>query len=254
MNVLNLEFRYLGHFALRGGGEWHPGPSPKKGRDLIQYLGAYPRRVGTREQLAAAFWPELETDAVAHRVHLAASGARAYLRHVLAGYDAIHRVASGYAWSSRLTISSDVDEFLTCCRSGTPDALRSAVALYGGAFLAGELAEWLQPLRIRCATAYECALERLAEFAAAGGDHASALSYGLQLVDTEPAHEGATRLVMRSFAALGQRHRALERFDGLREYLRKHLGVEPTDETSSLALLLAAQPHDVSEALAAAPR
>ena len=235
MDSPTLEFRYLGQFAIRSRAGWQPGPSPKKGRDLIQFLGAYPRRVGTRDELASAFWPELDADSVAHRVHLAVSGARTYLRRMLSGYDAIQRVASGYAWNPRVAVSSDVDEFLALCRGGSVDGLRSAIALYRGEFLAGELADWLLPLRIRCATAYEFALERLACDARQRGDHAAAVSYGLELIGVEPGHEGATRMVMRAFAEQGQRGRALERYEALRAHLRKHLGLEPTEETSAVA-------------------
>ncbi len=240
MNAPRLEFRYLGQFAIRAGAEWQPGPSPKKGRDLIQFLGAYPRRVGTRDELASAFWPELDADSIAHRVHLAVSGARTYLRAMLGGHDAIQRVAGGYAWDPRVTVSSDVDGFLALCRAGSLDELRSAVASYRGEFLAGELADWMQPLHIRCATAYEFALELLAQDAQRNGDAANAVSYGLELVAAEPGHEGATRLVMRAFAAQGQRGRALERYDALQAYLRKHLGLAPTEETASLARALLA--------------
>lgn len=240
MDAPSLEFRYLGQFAIRSGTEWQPGPSPKKGRDLIQFLGAYPRRVGTRDELASAFWPNLDADSIAHRVHLAVSGARTYLRAMLGGHDAIQRVAGGYAWDPGVAVSSDVDDFLALCRSGSLDELRAAIALYRGEFLAGELADWLQPLRIRCATAYESALERLAEDARRNGDDASVVSYGLELIGAEPGHEGATRLVMRAFAAQGQRGRAQERYEALEAYLRKHLGLAPTEETASLSRALLA--------------
>src|SRR5580700_10014446 len=87
-----VEFRFLGTFAVRCGGSWHPGPPPKKGREPLQYLGTYPRRVATRDELAAAFWPGIDIDAVVHRLHLAASGARAYLRNLSGGSDALQCV------------------------------------------------------------------------------------------------------------------------------------------------------------------
>jgi DNA-binding SARP family transcriptional activator len=107
--------------------------------------------------------------------------------------------------------------------------------LYGGEFLAGETADWLQPMRVRCAAAYACALEALAQRAEAAHDYAGALSAGFKLQDVERGHEGATRLIMRCFAALGFRDRAELQYESLCDYLRQRLGVEPTLETTVLA-------------------
>jgi DNA-binding SARP family transcriptional activator len=234
LNV-GLEFRFLGQFSIRGLGGWQPGPSLKKGGELLQYLGIYPRRIATKDELAAAFWPELDPEAVAHRLHLAASGARGYLRHLLGGADAIVAVTGGYAWSTNASVRSDVEAFLALCRSDEPESLETAITLYGGEFLAGETADWLQPTRVRCAAAFACALEALAQRAEAARDFPAALSAGFKLQDAERGHEGATRLIMRCFAALGLRDRAERQYESLRDYLRQRLGVEPTHETTALA-------------------
>ncbi len=232
---ISLELRFLGQFSIRGAQGWQPGPSLKKGGELLQYLGTYPRRIATKDELAAAFWPGLEPEDVAHRLHLAASGARAYLRGRLDACDALISVPGGYAWSPNTTIGSDIERFLAYCKNRASQSLESAVALYGGEFLAGESADWLQPMRVQCASAYACALETLAHQAEASGDFPAALSAAFKLHDAERGHEGATRLIMRCFAALGQRERAECQYQSLREYLRARLGVEPTHETTALA-------------------
>jgi DNA-binding SARP family transcriptional activator len=235
MGVFALEFRFLGGFSLRSSTQWLEGPGAKRGRELIQYLGAYPRRVATHEALADAFWPDVEVDDVAHRIHLAASGARGYLRGVLAGNDVIRRAPGGYMWDPGVRVTSDVDELLRLCRSDSSDALKSALDVYGGEFLAGEPAPWVQPMRMRCASAYGNAVELLAHRAVSAGEYAQALAYGLQLIDAEPAHEAATRLTMRCFAMLGQRARAIECYNGLRAYMQRNLGISPALETAALA-------------------
>jgi DNA-binding SARP family transcriptional activator len=230
-----LQFRFLGPFAICGGGVWDPGPPPKKGREFIQYLAVYPRRVATLEDLAAAFWPRFEPDEVRHRIHLAASGARLFLRNLLDGVDALKCLGGGYTWGPAIRIESDVERFIACSRRGTIDGFRAAIDLYGGEFLAGERADWLQPMRVRLATARASALEALAENAFASRDYARALSFGLELVDAERGHESGTRLVMRCFAGLGQRTRVLEQYMMLKAYLAEQIGVEPTEETAQLA-------------------
>jgi len=236
--ALTIRFRFLGQFAILASGEWHDGPAPKRGRDLLQYLASYPRRVAARDALAEAFWPGEDLDAVAHRIHLAASGARSYLRTILDGYDAIVCQPGGYTWNAAVRITSDVEDFLNLAKSSVPDAAHAAVELYGGLFLAGESGDWLQPLRVRCSCAYEGLIERLADDAANAGDLEAALAYGLQLVEAEPGHESATRLVMRCLARLGRRARALDVYGALTAYLARHLGIGPARETTLLALEL----------------
>jgi LuxR family transcriptional regulator, maltose regulon positive regulatory protein len=230
-----LRFRFLGQFWILTANGWQLGPPPKKGGELLQYLGTYPRRIATRDELAAAFWPDFDPDTVAHRIHLAASGARAYLRRHLGTPDALISVAGGYAWSLGVAIHTDVEEFFTLCRQGTRQSLEAAVSTYGGEFLSGEVADWLQPMRIRCASIYACALELLARHAEADRDFPSALHAAFRLYEAERGHEGATRSIMRCFAALGQRDRAENQFVCLREYLHGRLGVEPSEETATLA-------------------
>ena len=117
---LGLEFRFLGQFSIRGPGGWQAGPSLKKGGELLQYLGIYPRRIATKDELAAAFWPELDPEAVAHRLHLAASGARGYLRRMLGASDAIVAVtATGLGARVRL-LTGDPDD-LNALTAGMPN-------------------------------------------------------------------------------------------------------------------------------------
>jgi DNA-binding SARP family transcriptional activator len=230
-----LAFRFLGQFSVLGSDSWQAGPSPKKGGELLRYLGVYPRRIATKDELAVSFWPDLDADAVAHRLHLAASGARAYLRLRLGVPDAILCVVGGYAWSPETRVRTDVEDFLALCKDGSSQSLEAAVGLYTGELLAGENADWLQPMRIRCASAYACALELLAIQAEAAQDFAAALNAAFKLQESERGHEGATRLIMRCFAALGQRDRAVSQYESLRGYLLERLGVEPTQETTILA-------------------
>jgi DNA-binding SARP family transcriptional activator len=231
----HLQFRFLGPFAICGEGAWHPGPPPKKGREFIQYLGIYPRRVATVEDLAAAFWPRCELEEVRHRIHLAASGARIFLRQILGGVDALKCLGGGYTWDPAMRIESDAERFIARSRYGTIEGFSDAIELYGGEFLAGETADWLQPMRVRLAAARSSALEALAAGAFAEGDYARALSFGLELVDAERGHESATQLVMRCFAKLGQRTRVLEQYMALKTYLDDQIGVDPSEETAQLA-------------------
>jgi DNA-binding SARP family transcriptional activator len=191
---LTLHVRCLGTFSYRANGDWQSGPAFKRGREFLQYLSSYPRAALSRETLVEAFWPEVGLDAVRHRLHLAATGARAALRAVLPEIDAIRCVGNGYQWHPAIRINSDYEDLLGCCRDGTDAALKHGIALYAGEFCAGEVAEWMYALRARALHSYTTMLERLAEAAITRADYSAALNYALQLIEIDRGHEEATRL------------------------------------------------------------
>lgn len=133
-----------------------------------------------------------------------------------------------------MRVESDAQTLLEASKSDSIDRMRAAAALYNGEYLAGEKAEWMYPLRVRYANAYAIVLERIAGEAIDCGDYAEALEYGLRLAELDRAHEGATRLVMRSFVAMGRRGAALSAYDALAEYLHHHLSLNPSSETIAL--------------------
>ncbi|HTV73854.1 MAG TPA: BTAD domain-containing putative transcriptional regulator [Candidatus Acidoferrales bacterium] len=229
-----LHVSCFGTFRLAGEGGWETGPQPKRGRELMQYLALYPARSVARERLSELFWPELDAEAVAHRLHIAASGARTFLRELLHGFDAIRCTPEGYAWHPAVHVVTDVARFSDLYRDGSPAALEDAATLYSGELFEGESGDWLQPARVKYATMHTSIVGRLADDAFARGDYDRALGHGLELLGIDRAHEGASRLVMRCFGALGRRARALAEFEALRAYLKRHLGVEPMAETTRL--------------------
>ncbi|MFY9718072.1 MAG: bacterial transcriptional activator domain-containing protein [Candidatus Cybelea sp.] len=234
MTAPTLSVRCLGSFEYRGDGTWQSGPAFKHGREFLEYMTAYPRAPASYELLADAFWPACEVGSVRHRLHMAATGARAALRRVLPAVDAIRVLASAYAWDPRVRVESDYQQLLAYCDDGTVQAMKRGVALYLGEFCSGERAEWMYALRARAAVAYITMLQALAEDALARVDNAGALRYALQLIEADRGHEGATRLAMRAFAGMGCRGAALEKYDALQRWLRLHLGVLPGVDTRAL--------------------
>jgi len=232
--MVTLQVQCLGRFALRGEGDWSPGPAFKRGREFLEYFTAYADRAVARATLVDILWPDVENDCAAHRLHIAVSGARNTLRGVLPAIDCIRSSGGGYEWHPSLDVRSDMKVFLDLAKQSTVEAMEAGIAMYRGDFLAGEEADWIWPLRIRCASAFATMLERLADAAANRKDHTAALDFSLRLIETDRAHEGATRQAMRSFAALGRRGAALGEYDELRKFLRRHLGVAPSQSTREL--------------------
>jgi DNA-binding SARP family transcriptional activator len=229
-----LHFTTLGAFRVAGAEKETTLPAPKRGREVIAYFATFPGRTVARDTLGEAFWPGLEAGVIAHRLHMAVSGARTFLREVLDGLDAIRCTSAGYNWHPDVRVRSDLAVFSAYYREGTPEAFRTATALYGGDFLAGEQGDWLEPIRVKCSSMQATMLERLADIALSYGEHSEALGYGLDLLAVDRANEAASRMVMRCFAALGRRGRALAEYEALRAYLRKHLGLEPTFDTQNV--------------------
>ena len=229
-----LHVRCLGTFSLGSDDTWIAAPPFKRGREFLQYLVSYWRSAASREALVNAFWPTLDVQTAAHRLHLAVAGARAALRKLSPPLDGIRCLGGAYAWDPAIAIESDLEGLLAASRDASIQELQRAAATYGGEFLAGDVAEWMYPLRIRCANAYAVILERLAEDALARGDAAEALDYALRLVAEDRAHEGGTRLVMRSFVASGRRGAALAAYEALASYLDHHLALRPSSQTVEL--------------------
>lgn len=237
-----LSVRFLGQFQYRGEVLWQTGPGFKHGREFLEYMAAYPRAAASYRTLEETFWPGRESDALRHRLHVAAAGARAALRQVLPAFDSIRALPGAYAWNPNIHIESDYRQLLACCEDGTIDAMKRGTALYTGEFCAGESADWIHALRARASLAYSTMLHGLADEAFLRKDYNAALRYGLQLVENDRGHEGASRLVMRAFAAMGRRDLALQEYEALQRWLLLHLAVQPSSATRVLRDELMAQP------------
>lgn len=229
-----LRVTCFGHFRVAGASGWEPGPEPKRAREVMQYLILHPKSVAPRERLTDFLWPGETSDAVQHRLHAAVSGVRTFLRRLLGGFNAIRCSGEGYSWHPEMRLVCDVGRFTELYRDGSSAAFKDAVSLYGGELLEGQDAEWLRPARVKYASMYASMVERLADEAFAARDFEPALHFALELLEIDRAHEGASRLVLRCFDALGQRAQALGEYAALRAYLLKHLGVEPMAETTAL--------------------
>jgi DNA-binding SARP family transcriptional activator len=242
-----LRVRCLGSLAFFGANGWFSGPSPKRGRELLAYLLTFRKSPAPRTAIAEAIWPQLEADAVRQRLHLAVSGARGALRLAGAHDDAIQFRAGSYMWHSSVEIDSDFDRFVRFAAEGTAESARAAVALYAGEYMAGEQGDWLAPMRARCASTYIDLLEKLAADAIERGRYDLAQGYCFDLLTVDRGHEGAVRLLMSCYSALGRRSAALHEYATLSRYLADELGVEPARETTACVRRIAAddvRPHD----------
>ena len=234
LQTTTLRFRCFGQFELLGANGWKLGPSHKGGREFLEYLACHPHSITSRETLIDAFWPDVDFEVAAHRLHQAASGARTALQAAVPELDPIQYTGGCYGWHPAITIETDAMQLDEYYKEGSVEAFEHAVDLYTGELLAGESAEWVLRRRLHFAYEFVGMLERLALDAFERKRYDVAAEYALRLSNVDPAHEDAARLAMRCFANLGRRSLALAEYETLRQYLRKYLSVLPTQQTEDL--------------------
>ena len=221
-------------------------------RRKVMALLAYLAVTGTphsRDALATLLWPERSQ-----------SRARAYLRRALSelnrtlgeGVLTIDRENAGlspdadlwldvHGFRARLASCQAHDHLETelCPDCGTP--LEEAVALYCDDFMAGftlrdspAFDEWqffqAEALRGELAGA----LERLADWHRAQGEHERAIPYARRWLELDPLAEAAHRRLMALYTDSGQRNAALRQYAECERLLQEELGVPPEEETTAL--------------------
>lgn len=176
-----------------------------------------------RERLADLLWP----DALPERSRRLLSDALYDLRRV---------IGSGRVIAAGRTVRlsgcwCDVAEFDRLIRSGDPDSLVRALALYTDDLLPDLYDEWVLAARLERREAYLSALETLVQFYRNHDDLPTATHYAQQLVSAEPLREENQQTYLRLLGRLGRRNEVLEHYNRLAELLQRELGVPPLPET-----------------------
>lgn len=237
--------------------EYQSRPLPirrRKAWALLAYL-ALAEQHQNRDVLAALLWPDLDQQ-----------HARAALRSTLSVLTTsipgewleadrnLLRLADEALWI-------DVKVFLSLLsrsRAHKHDApslceecfgwLNEAVDLYHTDFMAGfsvaesgEYDDWqlIQREWLRRELSY--ALRRLATYSGEQGDFDTAVAYATRWLALDPLHEAAHRLLIRLYAASGQRAEAVRQYQRCVEILDRELATPPEEETVQLYAALQAE-------------
>ena len=151
-----------------------------------------------------------------------------------------------YRLARGLRISSDVEEFDAHYERGrflerskeAEDAAseyEKAVALYRGDYLLEDLYEdWTMIERERLTSAYVDILDRLAAYHEQVGSLQQSTADRYLLLERDPYHEESYRALMRCYAHLGLRGRALRQYELCEQRLRCLHGISPAPETRVL--------------------
>ena len=132
------------------------------------------------------------------------------------------------------TLTGNLDE-------QSPEALATAVALYGGEFAEGlalpdapQFELWLLGERARLRRLYEKGLAELITRLITAERYQSALVHARQWVQCNPLAEEAQSRLIWLYAQTGQRDVALYQFEQCRALLQEELAVEPMPELQAL--------------------
>ena len=97
--------------------------------------------------------------------------------------------------------------------------------------MSGVYDDWAEERRIYYREQFARVLSALAKLSFTEKRWSNALKYSNQILADDPFREDMHRLVMKVFAAQSKPTAVRNQFEGLRELLKKELGVEPAAET-----------------------
>jgi predicted ATPase/DNA-binding SARP family transcriptional activator len=208
-----------------------------KPRELMFLLVSSPPM--TKDQIAAALWPDLSRQQLGNALHTALRE----LRRALGDPGWVVYANGHYRFDRARPHGCDVTEFedaLLAARRARPAEaalphLQRAIGAYGGDFLDGMSAgEWALVRRDELRRAFESALLATGRMQTAAGRHQAAATVFRRAVAHEPLNETAHRELMSSWARLGETARAVRHYEELTELLRDQVGVPPAPETTAL--------------------
>lgn len=217
-----------------------------KGKSVFKYLVTHREHPVAKEVLMDLFWPDVDVDAARNNLNVAIYGLRQALRAVSTDFAHILFQNGTYLLNPAMVVWSDVQQFWSHLQTakrlqhkqdtpGVVAALHAAVDLYQGEFLAEDrYEEWVIAPRQQVLEAYLQALEQLIQTYFEQQQYAVCINLCRQIVTAEPCREDIHHLLMRCYAAQGQRYLAIRQYHHCVEDLKRELDVSPTPETRRL--------------------
>lgn len=232
-----MEISLLGGFRIAGipDAAWQR-PSARR---LIKLLALTPEHRLHGEQIIETLWPELDPAGGANALRKAVYLARRALEPDATRASGRYLIFTSGVASLSGDVEVDVDRFVRLARqalsSGRRKEVQAALVAYEGELLPEDrYEEWAEGRRRELEGVYVQLLRLAAEEEMRQGAAEAAVGFLQRLLQIDPLAEDTHRLLMRALDAAGQRHRALQQFEHLRDRLGRELGIEP--EAGTLAI------------------
>ena len=244
----SLKVRLFGHFEMSCEGEAIPLGRNGKALTILKYLLANRRRPVSQDHLMGWLWPESNLKKARWSLNSAIHGLRKLLGGCSSGLSANYITLDDgyYHLSGAARIWTDVDEFDERYKKGRrleaegsmPAAAveyEKAIELYRGDYLIEDLYDdWTMVERERLSSAYMDMLGRLAVHYMENGQYQESIRACYRVLEKDRCHEDSYRLLMRCYARLGLRWRALHQYRMCQQILEQEYGTSPSPETRSL--------------------
>lgn len=246
---LSLRANFFGHFGLLCEGETLPLGRNFRALTILKYLLVHRDRPVSRDHLMSWLWPESNPRKARWSLNSTVYTLRKLLDGCLppaasAGYILLEE--GHYHFSPDIRMSTDVDEFDLRYERGRrfekagliPDAIAEyerAAGLYRDDFLVEDLYEdWTMIERERLTSAYVDIADRLASHYAQTGQVRESIRTCYRVLDKDCCHEDTYRRLMRCYARLGLRDRALHQYRLCERMLRHRYATAPSPVTEAL--------------------
>ena len=210
-------------------------------KTLTKLLAAHPRHALHREEILEILWPGLDLEPALNSFGKALHAARRALEPEL-----LPRSSSRYLRLSDSMLSLDPEWVVIdsdrfqglaeeALRSKEVDAYERALHAYGGDLLPEDRYEdWCAERRDLLAELQLRLLLGLAEVLEAGGVYYESADRLREALEKDPTREEVHRRLIRVYAQMGNRDRALRQFYLCKDVLRRELDLSPQEETVSL--------------------
>ena len=211
----------------------------RKAKALVAMLALAPGQRRHRDEVLDRLWPDLDEAAAARNLHQTLYVARRALAGVGSATDGLLVIrGERVALDDTGAVDVDVLEFersaVTALESGDEAALRAAAEHYGGDLLPDlPDAAWLTARRAELRETYRTVMVGLAAALRRRAPEQS-IVLTTRVLESDPVHEPAVRLLMMSLADVGRRSESLARYERLTGDLLEAFGTDPDEQTAAL--------------------
>jgi DNA-binding SARP family transcriptional activator len=244
----SLRAHFFGHFDLLCDGEPMPLGRNGKALTILKYLLANRSRPASQDHLMGWMWPDSNLKKARWSLNSAVHGLRKLLGRCPTSPNVNYVLLEEgyYRLCPDVRISTDVEEFDAHYEEGrrlerigsTEEAAaeyEKAIHLYRGDYLLEDLYEdWTMVERERLSNAHLDMLGRLADHYMEDGRLQESIRACYRILDKDRCHEDSYRLLMRCYAHLGLRGRALRQYRLCEKTLGQEYGTVPSPETLAL--------------------